>query len=563
MPSIIKKTKKGKAYYYAVQSKRINGKPRVIWQKYLGSVDAIVKKCEESSTPTPTETVLFEAGGVAALLQMATRLGVIDLVNQVVPKREQGPSVGHYLLLAALNRALDPSSKVQIGDWYHDSVLQRLWQFPKEAFSSQRYWDHMDMISEKAVDQIQNFLTNKARQEFKLDTQCLLYDSTNFFTHIDTHNDRCSLPQRGHNKQKRSDLRQINMALLTTREFQIPLLHKAYEGNVNDSGFFPEMVQDLLARHRAIFGSLSDATLIFDKGHLYEEIKEKLLHSGIHFIAGIKADVHPEIFSKPLGSFVDALNLPGTKYYATTIEVYGKPCQAIVSYSESFFTQQLASITTSMAKCQDKLKELQNNLLSWTKEERRQGTRPTKAAVQDRLREILSPQYMKEIFEITIRDVGGISCIQYRVNRENLDRLSSLHLGRTLLLTNRHQWLPVEVISSYRDLAHVEDAFKNMKNRDYLRWQPAFHWTDQKIRVHSLYCVLALLLATLARRMAWENGHQVSLSNLLDDLTAIKEVAIFYSKDGRAKPLVSLSSMTTRQKKLADLFEFGDILSAG
>ena len=190
MPSIIKKTKKGKAYYYAVQCKRVNGKPRIAWQKYLGSVEAIIKRSEQNLAPLPTETVLFEAGGVAALLSIATRLGLIDLINRIVPKRDQGPSVGHYVVLAALNRALDPLSKSQIGDWYHNTVLQRLWGFSSEVFSSQRYWDHMDMISEDSIDKIQNFLTERARKEFSLETQSLLYDTTNFFTHIDTHNNR-------------------------------------------------------------------------------------------------------------------------------------------------------------------------------------------------------------------------------------------------------------------------------------------------------------------------------------------------------------------------------------
>ena len=54
-----------------------------------------------------------------------------------------------------------------------------------------------------------------------------------------------------------------------------------------------------------------------------------------------------------------------------------------------------------------------------------------------------------------------------------------------------------------------------MKNRDYLRWQPAFHWTDQKLEVHSFYCILALLLATLARKMACEAGVELSLHAIL------------------------------------------------
>ncbi len=103
-----------------------------------------------------------------------------------------------------------------------------------------------------------------------------------------------------------------------------------------------------------------------------------------------------------------------------------------------------------------------------------------------------------------------------------------------------------------------------MKNRDYLRWQPAFHWTDQKIKVHTLYCVLALLLATLARKMAWEAGNEVSLSVLLDDLSAMKEIALLYpDKDNKLKAQFTMNKMTPRQKKLAELFEIGKILTAG
>ena len=185
MTSIIKKLKNGNAYYYAVQSKRVNGKPRIVWQKYLGSVEAIIKRCEQNLAPLPTETVLFEAGGVAALLGIAKRFGLIDLINEIVPKRGQGPSVGHYIVLAALNWVLDPLSKSQIGDWYHDTVLQRLWGFSHLVFNSQRYWDHMEMVSDDAMDKIQNFLVERVKREFKIDPQPLLYDTTNFFTCID------------------------------------------------------------------------------------------------------------------------------------------------------------------------------------------------------------------------------------------------------------------------------------------------------------------------------------------------------------------------------------------
>jgi hypothetical protein len=55
MPALIKKIKNGKAYYYIVQSARVNGKPRIVWQKYLGSVATILERYEKTSREKPCE----------------------------------------------------------------------------------------------------------------------------------------------------------------------------------------------------------------------------------------------------------------------------------------------------------------------------------------------------------------------------------------------------------------------------------------------------------------------------------------------------------------------------
>ena len=560
MPALIKKIKKGKAYYYITQSGRVNGKPRIIWQKYLGSVDAILKRFEQTAPVKPCETVLFEAGGVAALLGIANRLGIVDLINEIVPKKDIGPSVGHYILLAALNRALEPSSKLHIGDWYRDTVLQRLWGFPAQAFTSQGYWNHMDMISEDALKLIQDKLAERVRKEFHLETEALLYDTTNFFTYIASNNDRNEIARRGRQKQKRTDLRQVNLALLTTRDFQIPLFHMTYQGNIPDVKFFPEVTQELLKRHAALFGPLRESTLVFDKGNFSDESLEKLLYSGVFFVAGVKAELIPDTFAAPIEDFQNAIVIPGTKTYESLVEICGKPCKAVVSYSESFFTQQLSSLTVSMAKCEEKLKTLQKSLLTWALGKKTKGKRPTKHQVRASVKDILSGQHMSELFTINWNEFG-LACFQYSVNRKGFDKLVATRLGRTLLLTNQVNLLPSEVVLTYRDLGHIEEAFKHMKNRDYLRWQPAFHWTDQKLEVHTFYCVLALLLATLSRKIACEAGIELSLHALLDELSSIREVALVYSQDDKIKTDFTLNRMTPRQKKLADRFEIGNVLA--
>lgn len=42
MASIIKKTIRGRPYYYARECKRVEGKPKIVWQKYLGRAEDLL-----------------------------------------------------------------------------------------------------------------------------------------------------------------------------------------------------------------------------------------------------------------------------------------------------------------------------------------------------------------------------------------------------------------------------------------------------------------------------------------------------------------------------------------
>ena len=69
MVSIVKKSINGNAYYYARKSRRVNGKPRIVWQKYLGRAEDILHAVECSK---PEHAIVREFGAVAALYDIAT-----------------------------------------------------------------------------------------------------------------------------------------------------------------------------------------------------------------------------------------------------------------------------------------------------------------------------------------------------------------------------------------------------------------------------------------------------------------------------------------------------------
>jgi hypothetical protein len=120
MASLVGKKQKGKTYYYLVESARVDGKPRIVSQQYLGSAEEIAQRLSEAGPGEPDRTAHLAFGDVAGVWGMLERLGVVDIVDEVVGSRRSDAalSVGTYIALAALNRVVAPCSKLAFSDWW-------------------------------------------------------------------------------------------------------------------------------------------------------------------------------------------------------------------------------------------------------------------------------------------------------------------------------------------------------------------------------------------------------------------------------------------------------------
>ncbi len=62
-----------------------------------------------------------------------------------------------------------------------------------------------------------------------------------------------------------------------------------------------------------------------------------------------------------------------------------------------------------------------------------------------------------------------------------------------------------------------------------------YHWTDSKIKVHGLYCTIALLIRALMFRRIRKAGLRLSMKRILSELDAIREVVNIYPRKRRQK----------------------------
>lgn len=557
MASIIPKKIKGKVYYYAVKSGWKDGKSRIVWQKYLGKVEDIVAKMTQDPAK-PVEAVSFEFGASASLFSIANQLKVVETIDHYVNKRKQGPSVGQYMLIAALNRAIAPTSKRQIAEWFSASSLQSWLSLKSTSLSSQRFWDHMGYLDSEKIQAIEADLTAHMMKEFNLDLRCLVYDTTNFFTWIDTMTDS-ELPQRGHNKAKRKDLKQVGLAMMVTTDFHIPLFHKVYPGNRTDSKQFGSVTEELADRLKKIKANCQDITLVYDKGNNSEKNQKKIDGSPFSFVGSLVPSQHPDLLAVPRSAFTPlaGANYGGVSAYRTKKKIMGVERTVVVTFNEALFLGQLQGLLLQLRKANEALRELQKSLHNRAKAGKKRGKPPTLASVGSQVKKVLDSKSapLSTFIHTEVKEIEDNIFLEYTIDHDGVDSYRDKYLGKNILFTDHNDWSTEQIVSAYRGQSHIEDAFKRMKDPHFLSWSPQYHWTDQKVEVHAFYCVLALTLTALARRKASLAGLDLSIPKLLEELSNIKEVGVIYPPDSKQKNCFVLTKLNETQKKLMEIME--------
>jgi transposase len=560
VPSLTKKIIRGRPYYYLRECQRVDGKPKIIWQQYLGSPAELVQRLQGGGAQ---RAVIREFGASAACLKIARQLDIVGIIDRLVRKRStQGVSVGEYALIAVLNRCVAPCSKSRLGTWYEHTVLPRVLGVRPSQLSSQRFWDNMDRLDEQTIARIGCELTDTAVRQFGLNLRCLLFDATNFFTFVDSFNLRAKLPQRGHSKEGRDNLRLIGLALLVSADGEVPLFHHCYAGNQHDSSIFGALIEQIAHSCRAMAQGVSDLTLVFDKGNNSKDNLTQTARTGLHFVGSLVPTQHAPLLAITRAQMrrLDQAQLPAVWAHRTEQKVFGVPRTVLVVFNRPLYRAQVKTLRREINKRCRKLKAL--HLALQRSAQRTAGKKPTLEGTEKRLATILSGRHMKELFSAQV-SLGKASRVhlRWRLRVKAWETLQRTLLGKTILFTDRADWSDEQIVRAYRSQSHVESAFRAMKDPHYLSFRPTYHWTDQKLRVHALYCVIALMITSLLRRQLAKAGICVSLARMLERLADTREVSLIYhdaeAKSPRARTI--LSHTDEEQNKILaalDLMQF-------
>jgi len=549
------KTKNGRPYLYVREIARVDGKPKVVSQIYLGSPDKVAAMAKG---PLQDDLHLkVEQFGALWLAQLMDQdIDLAGIVDSVIPRRstETGPSLGEYFVYCVWNRMIDAVSKRQLADWYGRTAIQHIRPVDLTQLSSERYWQKWDRVGEEELEQISRRFFTRLWQVEQPDADCLLFDTTNYYTFMSGATDS-DLARRGHNKEGRHQLRQIGLGLLVARDSRLPLFYRAYPGNLHDSRLFAAVMEEMFAVVSGLAATKQRLTVVVDKGMNSEENFLWLdQHPQMHFVTTYAPHHVEELMTVPLDRFSPVeigrnrrladggQSQEQMQAWRTTAELWGRERAVVVTYNPPTARKQTLVLD-------QKLEQIRQELLTMRLKVREQQPHWRDAEqIWERYFRLCEQLYVgSEMYDLEFSKEGGALVMGFRKDAYRVGRQQE-RFGKTVIVTDNVDWTTAQIVQASLDRWQVEERFRQSKHDELVGAQPVRHWTDGKIRCHFFTCVAAMTyLRRLELRLA-KAGIRRTAATVMNDMGDLHSVLMLPA--GARKPRRRLETPSKTQSEV-------------
>ena len=543
MAHIHKKMKKGRPYYYVRETARVDGKPKVVNQVYLGSPERLLEMA--TSPPGSVKKLQVQEYGSLLIADLIDKeMGLVEIIDEVVgqEKNKTGPSVGEYFLYTVFNRMIDARSKRALPEWYSKTAVQQIRPIKADLLSSRHYCRKWEKVSEADVRKIADRFFEKLTGQRKLSSDCFLFDTTNYYTYMASKNES-KLARRGRNKEGRNWLRQVGVALLISRDEQISLYYREYAGNRHDSKLFLSVLDDVVGAMRK--QGKESLTIVFDKGMNSEDNMAVLdEREGVHFITTYSTYYAGKLVHVGLDQF-EAVDTNKNRRleksdrkddrllaWRTSGEYWGKERVVVVTYNPLTATRQRYGFEKKLLQLQDILFEMQGNV-------RQQKTHWRNAKrVLARYGEACSQLHIpNELYRVEVYKEQGRLYMNFRKNHYRISRHIN-RFGKIILITDNMDWSTDEIVKASLDRYMVEDAFRLSKDDDLVSLMPLRHWTDSKIRCHILSCIVALAYLRLLESRLSQAGLNITAKRAMDVMRTLHSCLVWQPSQRKPRRII-------------------------
>jgi transposase len=546
MVHLVRKEVKGNIYLYLEETARVNGKPKRIWSKYLGPENSIKDASKLGLSLEASEINPIDFGLPVALMKIVKQLDLIKIIDQATFKRQQGFSVGEYMVISAINRCVNPVSKHQIQEWFENSFISQTFSGRETYLNSMAYSNHYDYLTDQALEKIEDALATKLKRDFHVDMSQLMYDPTNFYTYNQGDEDEEEgLAQFGHGKEGRASLRIVGLSLVCSQDGGVPLFSHSYPGNIPDASLFKSQAKIINTRIKKLdLGEESEVLLTFDKGNNSDAAFAEFDKGKAYFLASLRPSMVKDLAEIPMQNFFHTA-LPNNKDVGL-IEFerpfYGKPRRLIVVYNRDLALRQGGLLL-------EKLEERKEQILEFFQERLNVKKWRSVAAVQKKIDEMI-PKYQQDLLSVNLIEELDSLSLHVEIDYTALIRKTT-QMGKTYLITNHPTKPASELVRLFRQQITVERAFRFLKSPDIFRVRPIHVHNDSSIKGHLFTCVLGLLLLTLLTREVQKSRDHYSLEEIVGLLSTIKLIEI--NIPGTQRTIRRLTKLTPKSQDLVEL----------
>jgi len=510
------KTVNGYTYLYLVENVREDGRTKQRIIRNLGRKDAVLAAGDldrllASVGRFARQSIILGAegedgarvlarriGGPLLFGRLWQRLGIGEVLEELLAGRQFGFAVERAVFVATLHRLFVSGSDRNCADWMESYLIEG-----SDGLALHHFYRAMAWLGEEIAPKAEGALVPRCvkdvieeqlferRRDLFTDLSLVFMDTTSLSFYGAGGE---TLGARGHSKDHRPDLAQMILTLVIDAEGR-PICTEMVPGNTADVSILLPVV----ARLRERFG-ITRACVVADRGMISAATIASLEAQGMEYILGARERTSSLIRDVVLHD--DAPMVPlllerqkgETQLWVKEVRIGSE--RYIVCRNEAEAEKDRADRQAVVAGLEAQLRKGDKALIGNT-------------AYRRFLRKTAKD---KPAFEI---DPGKLA------EEARFDGISVVRTNARIT--------PLQAVLRYRDLLEVESLFRAAKATFDTR--PIFHQSDAAIRGHVFCSFLALVLAKELTRLCEAKGLKPEWQRLLNDLDRLQQAAI--EKDGR------------------------------
>jgi transposase len=493
---------------------------------------------------------------LSALPLLYPILDTLELRGTVnaVRSTEADLDLGLVVLVLALNRLMAPQPLCWVNRWLAQTVLPAALDVSPLKLYDQRLGRALDALHPH-LGEIWARLVVRAIQVWQLDLSVLHWDITSFyFTGAYTQSE---LLRRGYSRDKRPDMKQVNLEADVTHGTRVPVGYRVIPGQTADITCPPGHLQALLRLlHRPELAALNLRPMLVSDGkmvtpraisdchyhHLFylgplptTNVVRRLLRS----VSADELAAH-ELAYRPKRQAQDAEFVPYQGVWRSFQMTVPPPTEqpearkkvhmdrALVVWSAGKARLDLGKRRTYLKRLLDELDNIRRQL--------NQGRYAERDYVVERIGSVRRGNPAKDLIWWELQGTDGQLSLKFHLDRDRLAAVQMLD-GRYALGTNADHLSAEQALRLFKGQDDAEKQFQVLKSP--LAVRPVFLHTDQRIEGLVFVTLVALLVRALLAVQCQQAGLNVSVDRVLTEFAPWSVVELALTDGSRVRQVAT------------------------